>query len=918
MYSDKKPRLFLIDAYAIIYRAYFAFSRTPISNSKGQNTSAVFGFINTLQELLKKEKPDHIAVAFDAPSLTLRSEMFEAYKANREATPEDIRWAVPYCKDILQAMGIPIYILEGYEADDIIGTLAIQAAAQDLEVYMFTPDKDYAQIVRPNIFMYRPSLAGKPSEIWGVSEVCEKFQVKSPSQVIDLLALWGDASDNIPGIPGVGEKTAQKLIAEYESLENIIQHAHAIKGKVGENIKQFQEQGILSKQLATIITDVPLQLDYDATKIGGMDKAKLQQLFEELEFKNLAKRFFTEETIPEQLATETEPVASSLKTLQDVPHQYVWVNTPEALEKLIHALHQSTVFSFDTETTDLEELDAELVCVTFCLKPGEVFCVPFAVDFEEAKIKINAFASIFIDETKTLVAQNFKYDLKVLHKYGVVVKNQLFDTMLAHYLLNPEGSHGLDALAQKYLSYAPIPIEQLIGKKGKNQMSMRLVDKETLLDYACEDADITFQLYEKLQVELLDKPALHKIFTQIENPLVFVLADMELAGVYVDTAFLKKYSSELETSIQEIPEQIFNYCPFPFNLDSPKQLGQVLFETLQIGGAKIKKTKTGQYATSEEELQKYHKEHAIVPLILSYRLIKKLKSTYVDALPQLIHHTTGRIHTSLMQAVTATGRLSSTKPNLQNIPVKTEQGRYIRKAFSAKNQDFLMMSADYSQVELRIMAALAQDKNMIDAFVLNQDIHKNTAAKIYHVPLQEVTFEQRRNAKAVNFGIIYGQTAFGLAESLAIARSEAKEIIENYFIEYPAVQQYMADVVAQAKKLGYCETLLGRRRYLPDIHSANQFVRAFAERNAINAPIQGTAADIIKLAMLHVQAFLHQNKCKTTMLLQVHDELLFEVHAQEKDWLMQEIKQIMEQCFDLPSVPLKVDISTGLDWLEAH
>jgi DNA polymerase-1 len=928
---DKK--LFLLDAYALIYRAYYAFIKNPRLNSKGQNTSAAFGFTNALLDILKKEQPDHIAVVFDAPEQTNRQADFTDYKANREKMPEDIQSMIEPIKKIIEAFHIPVLIMPGYEADDIIGTIAKRAEKEGYMTYMMTPDKDFAQLVSENIFMYKPSRSGKPAEIWGVPEVLEKFEIERPEQVIDILALSGDPVDNIPGIPGIGEKTAKKLIKQYGSVENLIEHAHELKGKLKENVIKYAEQGLMSKMLATIITDVPIEFNERALVLDKPDIEKVKAVFTELEFKNLARRVLGEEIIIPQkdkngqldlfgqpkamtpvTPQKTDDTPKTIKTIADVKTDYQLVVTPEKRKQVLDLLLQQKSVCFDTETTGLDPIDAEIVGLALSFKKGTGFYIVIN-EGDEANI-LHEFKPFFENENIEKIAHNIKYDLKVIDKYGINVKGPLFDTMIAHYLYNPEGKHNMDYLAELHLNYKPVSITTLIGKKGKNQLNMRDIDPEKVCDYACEDADITLQLKEKFEQEI-NKPHLKELFYEIEMPLVTILTKMELEGINLDVDALHQFSEELDKDLVRLESEIKQLAGVSdFNLDSPKQLGQVLFEVMEIH-EKAKKTKTGQYSTSEDTLQKLIDKHEIVPLILEYRSLKKLKSTYVDALPLLINPKTGRIHTTYMQTVAATGRLSSTNPNLQNIPIKTEKGREIRKAFIPKNNNFKLLAADYSQIELRIIAALSKEENMIQAFKDGLDIHAATAAKVFGVDIKEVTPEQRRQAKAVNFGIIYGQSAFGLSQNLGIKRKEAKAIIDNYFKQYPRIKEYMAEMLEFAKTHGYVETIMKRRRYLKDINSENAIVRGFAERNAINAPIQGSAADVIKIAMINVDKAMTKANLKSKMLLQVHDELVFDVAIDEQEEMLELVKKHMESAVNLV-VPLEIEEKIADNWLEAH
>ncbi len=942
---ENTKKLFLLDAFALIYRAYFAFGNNQRYNSKGLNTSTMLGFTNTLIEILEKQKPSHIAVVFDAPVATNRSLEFANYKANRQEMPEDIRKALPYVKQIIEAFKIPILLKDGFEADDVIGTMAKQAEKDGYTTYMMTPDKDFGQLVSENIFIYKPAAFGKPAEIMGVKEVCEKFEVENPLQVIDILGLWGDAVDNIPGIPGIGEKTAKLLIKQYGSVENLIAHAHELKGKQQENVINFAEQGLLSKKLATIILDVPLEYSYDELLLEEPDEEKITELFAELEFRNLAKRVLgreiqiapttsigstpangqmdlfgssvaqAEETIiqPQTTSNDLEVVEAG-KNIENVPHTYLLIDTPQKRTDLIHQLANQKSFCFDTETTGLNAFEAELVGISFAYKHHEAFYIPFPENQDDATQILKEFVPLFENETIEKIGQNIKYDINVLNKYGIHVKGKLFDTMIAHFLLEPDMRHSMDFLAEAYLGYKPVSIETLIGKKGKGQLSMRDVPIEKLVEYAAEDADITLQLKTYLEPKLSKE--IKEVFEKVETPLISVLAAMEKEGIRLDVEALKIFSKELEILGTTLENDILQLAGTKFNIDSPKQLGDVLFEYLKII-EKPKKTKTGQYATGEDELQKLMGKHDIIPKILEYRSVRKLKSTYVDALPELVSAKTGRIHTSYMQTVASTGRLSSNNPNLQNIPIRTAMGREIRKAFIAKNDDFILLAADYSQIELRIIAALSGDTNMQQAFVNKEDIHAATAAKVFGVALADVDREMRSKAKAVNFGIIYGVSSFGLSQNLNISRGEAKEIIDAYFTQYPKIKQYMDNNIDFAKEHGYVETILHRRRYLKDINSANAIVRGHAERNAINAPIQGSAADVIKIAMINIFNEFEKQQFQSKMLLQVHDELVFDVYKPELETIKSIVKDKMENAVKL-TVPLEVEMNSAKNWLEAH
>lgn len=933
--TDKK--LFLLDAYALIYRAYFAFAKNPRINSKGQNTSAAFGFTNVLIDVIKTEKPTHLAVVFDPPGGSVhRIADFEAYKAHREEMPEDIRSMIQPIKKIIEAFRVPVLQVDGYEADDVIGTVAKIAEKKGYTTYMMTPDKDYGQLVSDKIHIYKPGRGGAPAEILGVKEVCDKFEVSNPLQVIDILGLWGDSSDNIPGIPGIGEKTAKALIQRYGSLENIIANAHELKGKQQENVINFAEQGRISKMLATIITDLDVEFDEEALVICDVDVEKVKEVFTELEFRNLARRVIGEEIVVtatpvsspgnssgqldlfgvQSMLAEQEPSPTSdLKTIATEKPSYHLITKPEERKELLELLLKQKEVCFDTETTDLDAMHADLVGLAFSYKAREAFYVAVPEDFEEAKKIVHEFERFFCSTEIEKVAHNIKYDLKVLHRYGIEVSGPTFDTMIAHYLINPESKQSMDFLSEFYLKYKPIPIEALIGKKGKGQGNMRDLKPEEISDYACEDADITLQLKKLFEPEI-QKEHLKELFYTIEMPLVEVLKDMEQEGIAIDVKGLKEYSIDLEKHLLELDSNIKAAAGISFNVDSPKQLGEVLFDHLKID-PKAKKTKTGQYATSEDILVRLEKAHPIIPMILEYRQLRKLKSTYVDPLPTMTDRIDGRVHTNFMQTITATGRLSSNNPNLQNIPIRSEKGKEIRKAFIPRDEQHVLLSADYSQIELRIIAALSQDKQMIEAFSNKLDIHTATASKVFHVPMNEVTKDQRSAAKAVNFGIIYGQSAFGLSQSLNISRTEAKSIIDSYFEQFSALKTYMVQVVHEAREKGYVETLLRRRRYLPDINSANAVVRGFAERNAVNAPIQGSAADIIKMAMIRVHEEMKKRKMQSKMILQVHDELVFDVVTAEIEEMKQLVQKCMEHAVDI-AVPLEVSVDTGRNWLDAH
>jgi DNA polymerase-1 len=933
---DIPKKLFLLDAYALIYRAYFAFAKNPRINSKGQNTSAAFGFTNVLIDVIKSEKPTHLAVVFDPPGgSTHRQADFEAYKAHREEMPEDIRSMIQPIKRIIEAFNVPILEVNGYEADDVIGTLAKIAERKGYTTYMMTPDKDYGQLVSENIFMFKPGRGGNPPEIMGVKEVCEKFEVENPMQVIDILGLWGDASDNIPGIPGIGEKTAKTLIQKYGSLEAILENAHELKGKQQENVINFADQGRVSKMLATIITSLEVDFDEDALVMCDVDTEKVKDIFTELEFRNLARRVIGEEIVVtahptansgdsaqldlfgvQSMLVEQDPTPTAdYKTIATEKPSYHLITQADERKELLELLLKQKQVCFDTETTDLDALHADLVGMSFSFKAREAFYVAVPDNFNDAKKIVEEFAPFFQSKKIEKIAHNIKYDLKVLNRYAVQVAEPTFDTMIAHYLINPESKQSMDFLAEFYLKYKPISIETLIGKKGKGQGNMRDLKPEEVSDYACEDADITFQLKQIFEPEI-QKEHLKELFYNMEMPLVHVLKDMEQEGIAIDVESLKDYSKDLEKTLHQLEKDIKSAAGIDFNVDSPKQLGEVLFDHLKID-PKAKKTKTGQYATSEDILQKLSNSHEIIPMILEYRQLRKLKSTYVDPLPTMTDRVDGRIHTNFMQTVTATGRLSSNNPNLQNIPIKTEKGREIRKSFIPRDKEHVLLAADYSQIELRIIAALSGDETMIHAFHNKFDIHTATASKVFHVPMEEVTREQRGAAKAVNFGIIYGQSAFGLSQSLNISRTEAKSIIDSYFEQFSALKTYMDKVLLDAREKGYVETIMKRRRYLPDINSANAVVRGFAERNAVNAPIQGSAADIIKMAMIKLHHTLKDHKLKSKMILQVHDELVFDVPLEEVDVMKALVQECMEHAVEV-GVPTEVQVEVGENWLDAH
>lgn len=910
------------------------------------DTSAIMGFMNSLLDVVKRERPDHLAVAFDKEGSTVRTEMFTEYKANRDETPEAIRIAVPYIQELLRAMHIPVIEEAGCEADDLIGTLAKQAEKQGYQVYMVTPDKDFAQLVSENIFMYRPARMGNGIEIWGVPEVLERFEIERPEQVIDFLGMMGDAVDNIPGLPGVGEKTAKKLLKDYGSMENLLANTHELKGKLRENIEANADRGIMSKKLATIIIDCNVTFDEKDFELTRPDTEKVEALFNELEFRRMADQFhklFDENQSLDGPATQGfSPTKTIVKneqqfslfdegaadpnavntptgfynTIENTDHFYQAVQGKMAINFLLRDLLKQTSVSFDTETTGICALTAELVGLSFSWEKGKGFYVPVPADRSEAQELIDLFIPFFEDENIEKIGQNLKYDLEVLAQYGISVKGNIFDTMIAHYLINPDMRHGMDILAETYLKYSPVPIEALIGKKGKGQKSMRDVELEQIKEYAVEDADITLQLKE-IFAPMLDSTDTRKLFNEIEIPLMPVLAAMEQEGINLNTDYLKELSAELSADTKRLEQKIYEAAGGPFNLASPKQLGEILFDKLKIGGAKQKKTKTGQYATGEEVLSYLANENPIIADILEWRQVVKLQNTYVDALPLQVEAKTGRVHTDYMQTVAATGRLSSNNPNLQNIPIRTERGRQIRKAFVARNDEYTLLSADYSQIELRIIAALSGDPEMVNAFQNGEDIHASTAAKVFNVALEEVTREQRSHAKTVNFGIVYGVSAFGLSNQTSLSRSESKDLIDAYYKTYPRLKQYINEQVEIAREQGYVQTISGRRRYLKDINSQNQVVRGAAERNAVNAPIQGSAADIIKIAMINIQKKLTDENWKSKMLLQVHDELVFDVHNSELERIKPMIKHEMENAFSL-AVPLEVDMGTGTNWLEAH
>lgn len=943
----ERKKLFLLDGMALVYRAYFAFSQNPRITSYGFNTSAIFGYANTLLDILKKEKPTHIGVSFDTAEPTARHIEYEAYKAHREEMPEDISKALPFIMRLTEAFHIPILVKPGYEADDIIGTLAKKAELQGFDTYMMTPDKDFGQLVSEHIFIYKPARLGNDYEIMGIPEVLKKWEITRVDQVIDILGMWGDAVDGIPGIPGIGEKTAKLLVQKYGSMEGLYENTHELKGKQKEKVEANKEQAFLSKRLATIDINVPIEFEEDKLVLDPPNREACEQLFAELEFKTMAKRLFAEDnsstssvesktsapansggfdlfnqgsvgitstSVNTQQEMSEAPV-SPAKNIENTPHLYHLVETAEQRADLIKQLEQLSEFCFDSETTGLDELTAEVVGLSFAWQPGIAYYVPVPANQAEAQQVMNEFKSVFENEHIQKIGQNIKFDRSILLNYGITLQGKLFDTMLAHYLIDADLRHGMDFLSGTYLNYEPVSIETLIGKKGKGQLNMRDVEIEKIKEYASEDADITLQLKNLFAPQLLERNG-QKLFDEVEVPLIAVLNEIEREGIRINSQFLNDYSVELAKEIGTLEKRIHELAGVPFNIASPKQLGEVLFDHLKLD-PKAKKTKTGQYQTGEDVLQGLS-EHEIARCILDVRQLSKLKSTYVDALPTMVHPKTGRIHTSFNQAVAATGRLSSTDPNLQNIPIRTDKGKEIRKAFVPRDENYVLMSADYSQIELRIIASIANEQNMIEAFQQKIDIHTATAARVYNVGIDAVTPEQRRNAKAVNFGIIYGQSAFGLSQSLGIPRKDAAAMIDEYFKQYPGIKQYMSNTIHFAQEHGYVETILGRRRYLRDINSKNFTVRGFAERNAINAPIQGSAADMIKVAMIHISKALKDPAIKhSKLILQVHDELLFDVHVSEVELMKQLVKQKMERALTL-NVPIEVEVGFGQNWLEAH
>ena len=938
-----QKRLFLLDAYALIFRGYYAFIKNPRINSKGMDTSAIMGFMNSLLDVIKREKPDHLAVAFDKDGSHARTEMYTEYKGNRSATPEAIMIAIPYIHQLLEAMHIPIIELAGCEADDLIGTVAKQAEKENYQVFMVTPDKDFAQLVSANIFMYKPARMGNGIEIWGVPEVLEKFQIERPEQVIDFLGMMGDAVDNIPGLPGVGEVTAKKLLKEFGTMENMLANTHLLKGKMKETIEANAELGIMSKKLATIICDCNVTFNEEDYELTKPDAEKVEALFNELEFRRMAEQFnnlFYKKQDYSQIesaglaptktivkseqfdlfggdSSSTEEIKSGFyRTIDGTPHHYQLSQGDMGMRLLMQSLLRQPSVSFDIETTSSDWIIAQIIGLSFSWESGKGFYVPLPEDRSEAVATLEKLRPFFATETIEKVGHNLKYDIKVLSNYGIQVKGKLFDTMIAHYLINPDMRHGIDVLSETYLGYSITPMEALIGKKGKEQGTLRDMAVELVKEFAVEDADITWQLREKF-TEKLEDTGTKTLFDDIEIPLVTVLSDMEQEGVRLDVGFLKSLSADLSTDIKILEEKIYESAGEKFNIGSPKQLGEILFDKLKIGGVKQKKTKTGQYATGEDILSFLALTSPFVQDILDWRQLVKLQNTYVEALPLQVCERTGRVHTDYMQAVAATGRLSSNNPNLQNIPIRTERGRQIRKAFVPKDENYTLLSADYSQIELRIIAALSGEEIMIESFRNGEDIHKSTAAKVFNVPLEEVTREQRSHAKTVNFGIVYGVSAFGLSNQTSLSRGESKDLIEAYYETYPRLKAYIQEQIQSAREIGYAQTISGRRRYLKDINSQNMVVRGAAERNAVNAPIQGSAADIIKIAMINIHKKLTSENWKSKMLLQVHDELVFDVHNDELEAIKPMIKHEMENAFIL-DVPLVVDMGTGENWLAAH
>ena len=922
-------RLFLLDAYALIYRSYFAFINAPRINPKGLNTSAMFGFVNTLEQLLKTEKPTHIAIAFDMKGPTFRHDMFPDYKANRDEMPEDLRKSIPYIRDIIKGYQIPILEKAGFEADDVIGTLAKVAEKKGFQVFMVTPDKDYAQLVSPNIFMYKPKRMGNEMEILGVEQVCENFQIQNPLQVIDILGLMGDASDNIPGCPGIGPKTAMKLVGEFGGIDGVYQNLEQLKGKQKESLATFEEQVRLSRKLAEIILDVPVEFNQEDLLLSIPDTAKLRELFLELEFRTMAEKLgsaaakpieaaplaFAQGTLFSEVEQTLPESYSEQSNLNSTDHHYVLINSEEKIKELVGTLSLQKAFCFDTETTGLDTQSDQLVGLSFSFKAKEGYYVPIPFEQDEALKRVSLFKELFATADILKIGQNMKFDILMLTRYGIEIKGEYFDTMVAHYLIQPDLRHNLDYLSDVYLNYKKVATEELIGKRGKNQLSMRDVELEQIKEYACEDADITFQLKEILDQEL-SSANLKELFATVEMPLLKVLVQMEISGLTIDPKALDDYAIILREQINELENAIIELAGEPFNISSPKQLGTILFEKLLLD-PKAKKTKTKQYSTGEEILVNLQDKHPIVNKILEYRGLKKLLSTYVEALPKLINPKTGKIHSSFNQTIAATGRLSSTNPNLQNIPIRDESGREIRKAFIPSDSDHLFLSADYSQIELRIMAAVSGDKVMTDAFQNGEDIHAATAAKIFDVKLTDVTSEMRRKAKTANFGILYGISAFGLSQRLQISRAEAKKLIDDYYANFSTIKNYMDTQLDLARERGFVETIMGRKRYLSDINSANATIRSFAERNAINAPIQGSAADIIKVAMINIYKRFEELNLSSRMILQVHDELNFDVLKTELEVVKEIIKTEMEQAVKL-TVPLEIELKAAENWLLAH
>jgi len=930
MPEDK--RLFLLDGHALMYRAHFAFIGRPLINSKGVNTSAAMGFTRTLWDLMSSQKPTHIAVSFDLSTPTFRHEMYAPYKANREDQPEDITAATPYIEAIIKAFKIPVVTADGYEADDVIGTLARQAAEEGYTVYMVTPDKDFGQLVSDKIFLYKPARQGDGIEIQGVPEILEKWGIQRVEQVIDMLGLQGDSVDNIPGIPGIGPKTAAKLLEQYDTVEGLIEHADELKGKQQERVKEFSEQAILSKKLATINTEAPIRFDAEQFILEAPDREKLAEIFRELEFRTLATQILGEPEKPKPASAQGNlfeqdeaakpqippPPAHSVAdhNIANTEHQYHLVDTPEKTKELIALLSRQKSFCFDTETTSVEPTQAELVGMSFAVKPKEAYYIPVPAGKEQAQLIVDQFKPLFENEQIEKAGQNIKYDAIVLKYYGVELKGRLFDTMIAHYLLEPELRHNMDYLSETYLKYQPVSIEALIGKKGKEQLTMRDVEVEKVKEYAAEDADITLQLREYLAPRLKEE-GFQKLYDEIEAPLILALVDLEYEGVNVDTGFLNEYSKELDKEILGLEEEIHKQAGGDFNIASPKQVGELLFEKLGLP-YRWGKTKSGQYSTNEEKLAELHKEHPIVERILKHRGLTKLKSTYVDALPKLVNPRTGRIHSSFNQALAATGRLSSNNPNLQNIPVRTPEGARVREAFIPRDKDHILLAADYSQIELRLIAEISGDEAMLEAFQSGKDIHLATASRVFDVPYEEVTKEQRYRAKTVNFSLIYGAGAHNLSQQLDIKRSEAKELIDQYFLRYPGLKAYMDKAVEEARRKGYVKTLMGRRRYLRDINSRNSVVRGHAERNAINTPIQGSAADMIKIAMVNIHRAFREQGFQSKMTLQVHDELVFDVLKEELETIKPIIEDNMKHTIPGLKVPIVVEMGVGENWLEAH